>query len=81
MRKAREEKMRKRRQRDEELVRKGKLDRGVVDRGAGHEIAFLYPVPFYAPPVFGCVAAAGACAAGMGIGGGVGCAVVSRFSS
>lgn len=57
MRKAREEKMRKRRTRDEELVKKGRLDKETANRGAEHEIAFLYPLPFFAPPVLGCVTA------------------------
>lgn len=46
--------MRKRRERDAKLVEKGKMSQKDYDRGAAHDLPFLYPIPFYAPPVFGC---------------------------
>lgn len=74
-RKAREEKVKKRRQRDEELVRKGKLDEATLRRNADHEVAFLYPIAFYGQPVFGCVATGDW---GYGVGD-FGCVVVSSI--
>lgn len=65
----------KRRQRDAENVQKGKLDREAYDRGQGHELAFLTPIPlYYGYGYAGCAAfyggvhgdSAGACAAGAG---------------
>lgn len=54
-RKRRELKVRERRERDEKAAREGKMDAQSVKRGAEHDAAFLYPVPFYVP-VAGCVA-------------------------
>lgn len=48
-------KVRERRERDEKAAREGKMDAQSVKRGAEHDAAFLYPVPFYVP-VAGCVA-------------------------
>lgn len=65
----------KRRQRDAEKVRKGKLDGDVYQRGEGHDQAFLTPIPVcYIYGYGGCTAFhggvyggnAGACAAGAG---------------
>ncbi|EKM50657.1 uncharacterized protein PHACADRAFT_178388 [Phanerochaete carnosa HHB-10118-sp] len=84
-RRVREEKVQRRRQRDEKLVRDGKMDAAAVRPAYdGHQIAFLYPVPFYAPPVIGCVASASGCGGFGGTGptggGGAGSAVVSLRS-
>ncbi|KAH8103957.1 hypothetical protein BXZ70DRAFT_888620 [Cristinia sonorae] len=66
------EKMRKRRERDAKLVEKGKMSKREYDRGAEHDLPFLYPVPFfYFPPVVACGAWS------MGHYGAGGCAVVS----
>lgn len=86
-RKAREGKIQKRRQRDERLVRDGKADPAALRARDGHEVAFLYPVPFFLPGlVVGCVAAAAGCGGfgGFGVtaGGGIaGCAIVSLYST
>lgn len=65
----------KRRQRDAERVRQGKLDRSAYARGDGHNLAFLTPIPLYYAAYAGCAAyyggvnggvGAGACAAGAG---------------
>lgn len=65
-------KVTKRRERDAKLVEKGKMDRRQYDRGMAHEYAFLYPVPFYYPPVIGCGAFPIYAGVGSGLGG---CAV------
>lgn len=65
----------KRRQRDAEKVQKGKLDREAYERGEGHGLAFLTPIPLYYGYGYASCAAfyggvygnsAGACAAGAG---------------
>lgn len=71
------DKLRKRRERDAKLVQKGKMNRGEYDRGAAHEYAFLYPVPFFYPPVIGC--GAYPLYAGIGTPGLGSCAVVSDW--
>lgn len=65
-RRLREEKIARRRERDERLVREGKLDPDAARACEGHQVAFLYPVPFYAPPVAGCVAGPAGCGAFAG---------------
>ncbi|KDQ63946.1 hypothetical protein JAAARDRAFT_187341 [Jaapia argillacea MUCL 33604] len=61
-------KVKKRRERDAEWVRKGKLDEQRYMRGEGHAMAFLVPVPIYAYGMAGCIGGcgsvftAGACA-------------------
>ncbi|KDQ53342.1 hypothetical protein JAAARDRAFT_161844 [Jaapia argillacea MUCL 33604] len=80
-------KVKKRRERDAESVRKGKLDEQRYMRGEGHDTAFLVPVPMYVyGPTAGCVggcgaaftsggcaAGAGGCSVGAGCGGSGGC--------
>ncbi|GJE98082.1 hypothetical protein PsYK624_143040 [Phanerochaete sordida] len=78
-RRQRAAKVQRRRARDERLVRGGKLDPAVAHGYDGHQAAFLYPVPFYAPPVGGCVAAGCGGFGPTADGGGFsGCAVVRR---
>ncbi|GBE89582.1 hypothetical protein SCP_1602450 [Sparassis crispa] len=48
-RRARAEKLARRRQRDAERVRAGRMDAQAFERGRAHDAAFLTPVPFYYP--------------------------------
>ncbi|CAL1714287.1 unnamed protein product [Somion occarium] len=81
-RKARLQKLKQRRERDAKKVEQGKMDKEAYDRGSAHDAAFLYPVPFYYPPVIGCAAfspgvgnagVGSACAVGAGACSGGGC--------
>ena len=80
-RKKREEKIRKRRERDEKNVRDGKMGADVLARGNAHDAAFLYPVPFvmYAP-LSACVSVGAGAIGGFG-GGFSSCAVVRPSTS
>lgn len=59
-RKLRQEKIKKRKERDLKEYQKGKLDEKTYKRMEGHDVAFLYPVPFFVPIVAGCVSLGGA---------------------
>ena len=67
-------KTQKRRTRDLEKLKNGKLDEKTYQRGLDHNAAFLVPVPVY----YGYGFPTAACA-GIGGGFGVGCATVSGF--
>jgi hypothetical protein len=69
-------KTQKRKARDLERFKQGKLNEQVYNRGLGHNAAFLVPVPLY----FGYGIAGAACAGGAG-GFGAGCATVSSFAT
>ena len=67
-------KTQKRKTRDMEKLKQGKLDEKTYNRGLDHNAAFLVPVPVYygyGYPLAACV--------GIGGGFGVGCATVSGF--
>lgn len=54
--KVREQRLKKigqRRERDLKLVKEGKMTKEALDRSLAHD-AYLYPVPFYYPPVVSC---------------------------
>lgn len=77
-REVREAKMRERRARDAEKVRRGKMDVALFRRGEGHDYPFLTPVPF-TMPVAACIAVgsqltcgSGSCAVGAGMCGSTG---------
>jgi hypothetical protein len=74
-RKARQKKIEKRKERDAELARRGKMDPQSIERSRGHDAAFLMPVPlfFYGSGVGGCAAYGGIVSSG-------GCAAVGVFS-
>ena len=77
----RAEKVAARRRRDEESVRKGKMDPALLTRGDGHDRAFLVPIPMqYGTARYaGCVVGMTMLGAGVGLVGGgfAACAVVS----
>ncbi|OBZ73587.1 hypothetical protein A0H81_06345 [Grifola frondosa] len=54
MRQSRAEKARRRRERDAQRLKRGKLDEAAYRRGEAHDMAFLVPVPFFYTPS-GCV--------------------------
>ncbi|TCD60359.1 hypothetical protein EIP91_010319 [Steccherinum ochraceum] len=53
VREQRLKKISKRRDRDVKLVAEGKMTKEALDRNLSHD-AYLYPVPFYSPPVVSC---------------------------
>jgi hypothetical protein len=76
-RKARQKKIEKRRERDAELARRGKMDPESIERSRGHrghDAAFLMPIPlfFYGSGVGGCAAYGGIVSSGS-------CAAVGVF--
>ena len=77
-RKARLLKLQQRRERDSKRVEQGKMDRATYERGAAHEAAFLYPVPFFYPPMVGCGSIGLVGSGGCGLGSS--CAVVGMIS-
>jgi hypothetical protein len=72
-RNARQKKIEKRKKRDEELARKGKMDPRSIERSRAHDSAFLMPVPlfFYGAGFGGCAAFGGVVYSG--------CAAVGAF--
>lgn len=79
-RQARLQKLKQRRERDAKRVDQGKMDRAAYERGEAHNAAFLYPVPFFYPPVVAC-GAVGVGGAFASCGLGASCAVVRWPSS
>jgi hypothetical protein len=69
-------KTQKRKERDTEKFKQGKLDEKIYNRRLGHNTAFLVPVPIY----YG-YGIPGAACGGVAGGFGAGCATVSGFSS